>query len=269
MLRSPDSRAFTLLEMLTATAITMVFMALLAAISGHVSRLIPMEVDKTQQRSGARAALNFIEKEMRQAVLSRDASSSTANSLQFLINPPKVGAPYSFHDSVFWQAPIASTTNSGDFAEVGYFVAWKNNLPCLCRFFVNPDSPNYLIYRDPDNWITSDLLNGFAPGTNFEGLFLENVIGFWMEAYASGNPTETPLTSWDSRSTKKLPARVDISLIVIGPAAAKRLTDELTTTVRQAVAAASTAQNCFSNLPQSIRSNASIVKFSVILENGQ
>jgi Tfp pilus assembly protein PilV len=265
MLRSVNSRAkgFSLVELLAATSVALLLVAILMGLSGQVSRLQVLGLTETQRHYNTRVALNFMAREIRQSVLSRDSSTSSANRLQFLINPSGLNSSYSNHDSVFWQAPIATTTQAGDLAEVGYFVAWQGTQANLCRFFVNPDSTDYMIYSNPTQWVTNDLLSEFAPGSSDQGLFLENVIGLWVDAFATGDAGAASINSWDSTVSKKLPARVTISLVVLDSVVAKRLTAPVS------VASYGSAESCVANLPPLIRAGASVVTFSVALDNYQ
>lgn len=252
-------RGFSLVELLTATAVATLLMVILAGMSSQVSRLLVISSSQSQHRNSARAALNFMGREMRQAVLSLDTTGSRASKLQFIINPAGLQTTYSNRDSIFWQAPVSTTTTAGDLAEVGYFVTWTDNQPNLCRYYIPPSSPNYKIYTDPTNWVTNSLLSGFVPGTNYDGLFLENVAGLWINAY----DTAGSVYGGDSRITRTLPARVEISLVLLDSTVVKRN--------KATISAYGTlnADTYLKALPVALREGAVVVNFSVVLDNAQ
>jgi len=173
----------------------------------HASRMWSMGQSEVERMENLRAITDSIGNEMRGALLPLDRTN--LNSLQFVVNPITLTAPNYNGDTVFWQAPIATTGTAGDIAEVGYFVKWdttkaSNPKGILCRFFVNADgnSPssavpnsNYLIYTPSSSpglldaeWVSDSLLNAVAPGTSsppppaqaYQGLLAENVIGLWI-----------------------------------------------------------------------------------------
>ncbi|CAN5385213.1 hypothetical protein BH09VER1_BH09VER1_07400 [soil metagenome] len=277
---------FTLIELLTACAVLALLTIILVSLAGHGTKLWSLTESQNQCRQRARALLEFAAADLRQAVVPLDGST---NSLQFIISPPSLPAA-SFHDSIFWQAPIANDSSSGDLAEIGYFVRWTTNgttpQSILCRFFVNPsEGTNYLIHTDPANWLSSSTVAAVAPAdqaNNYKGLFLENVLGLWVKAYASdGTPYPTGSQPYfDSRATngtnavssaRRLPAYVDLSLVVVDNSTAKRISAADAAVIQSAVQSASSAGAFMTNtsLPKFIRNNCSAIGSTVNLANSR
>jgi type II secretory pathway pseudopilin PulG len=230
--RRKGRTAFSLLELLVATAVFVVLVLVLAMISHQAVGTWSRNENKSELRESARTAINFMRSELRQAVLPiyRDDQAG----LQFVVNPPGISAACKNRDLIFWQAPIATSRTKGDLAIVGYFVRKQGNVFKLCRLFVNPDDPAYQIYSKPNDWVNDALLDSRAPATeesDLQGVFLENVPGMWVSTFdADGAPTDdgdpdTPdeVSTFDSRKAKKLPARVEISLALLDKLGADRV----------------------------------------------
>jgi len=295
--RSPQS-SFTLVEMLVSLAVFTILVLLVTGVLGQLNRMwVQTEAQNQRERSG-RGLLNFLARDIRKAMLPFPASSST--SLDFVINPTAIGSPasaYNYHDSIFFQAPIATdsiATSVGEVAEVGYFVQWQPasgsqvQTAQLCRFFVNPtDTTDFLIYANPAAWLSTANLTDVASGgsPNYAGLLAENVIGLWINPYdKNGNPyftstsriydSRNPPNPPDTAGTPNLPAMVDISILVLDPATAKRLGSggaASVSAVQTLVQSASitNADQCLSSLPAVLQPGASCFTTRVQLSNSQ
>lgn len=264
--RAHAGAGFSLVELLVAMSVLVILSLVLLGISNQVGKTWVFGESKNQNRMKARAAIEFIGREMQAAFLSPDPADL---SLQFVINPSTVTLRN--HDAVFWQAPIATDQSQGDLAIVGYFVRWKDGTASLCRFFANPsNTTHHFIDQHPEttDWISDSLLDSAAPAdkaNHYAGLFLENVAGLWVEAYKKDG------TSYggDSRlEGNSLPAWVDIGLVLLDGRVAEQLRgmsergDIIT-----ASGTAASAEDFLNALPSSIQSGASIVSFRVALNN--
>lgn len=256
---------FTLVEMIVSVAILCMMVLLLAQFTNEAGRIWTMGERQTQHRQGARASLDFIAREMKMATLAIDQG----NSLEFVINPP--GFDHQNRDAVFWQAPIATETSNGDLAEVGYFVKWdpETSRANLCRFFVNPsDTENYLIYSAPDNWLNNEAVNNVAPAdraNNYQGLFLENVLGLWVSAYFSDG-SAYPGSSRDTATGSapaRLPAYARISLVLLDARTAQRMKAFIPPQPDQ------TPEDFVKALPDDLRQGTSIVTMNVNFPNSR
>lgn len=257
---SGKTAGFSLVELLTATAVLIVLALILVNVTSHVGTLWSMEESQNQHRQRARAVLDFMSRELRVAALPIDPGEI---SLQLVINPsdsPSIGAEFLNHDAIFWQAPIGNDARAGNLAEVGYFVQWHGNQPKLCRFYVDPSDPNYLIYTAPLAWLSDDVLRRAAPADSanqYHGLFLENVLGLWVKA-TNADGTEY---SGNSRSeSNRPPSIVKISLVLANANVMEHLSDP--GKIKSICAASATANDFVSHpgLPPSLRRGVSIVE---------
>jgi len=277
--------------MLLAIAVFAILVVMITGILGQLDRMwVQTEAQNQRDRSG-RALLNFMARDIKKAMMPLNISNTT--NLDFVINPSSLSSTYGYRDNIFFQAPIATdslATSVGEIAEVGYFVQWQpqsgSQVPTaqLCRFFVNPsDTVNYQIYLNPTSWITTAYLANVAPGASassgnppapYKGLLAENVIGLWINPYdKNGNAVFTASRTYDSRTTSNLPAVVDISILVLDPATAKRLgaNSSMLTTVKGDVQTTTitNADQCLTTLPAVLQPGASCFTTRVQLSNSQ
>ena len=241
--RSP-AVGFTLVEVLVSTAVLMLLVVIMSQMTRSIASSWTAGSGNSERRQNVRALADFIGQELRAATLPVDPGAPSPN-LQFVQNPASVTARYP--SALFWQAPVATDSSSGDLAEIGYFVRWvtSGSVPRaqLCRFFVNQGGANYLIDTNAA-WVTDALLQTVAPAdsaSGYVGLFADNVIGFWARCLKSdGTEIAAANTLYDSRVTHALPASVEISLVLIDGPSASRMTAALQT---QLVALCSSAVN--------------------------
>lgn len=177
------TRAFTLVELLIATAILSVLVLLLTSLLTSVNRAWVAGEQQVSEFQDGRAICELISRELSQAVISP--------SLQLVYNPalPPGLKQRPNSDSIFWQAPATSTA-SGNLAEIGYYLTEDTaktggDVYQLKRFFVPPtDATNYQIFSSPnqpaDNsapWVTSfvsDPLSSTVSG---------GVLAFWVRCF--------------------------------------------------------------------------------------
>lgn len=219
--------AFTLIEMLVATAILLIIVVMLGAMTSHVSRMWTEINGQSQRRTIGRALLQFMARDIQQARLSVPswqygpspdaayfyptfAGSGSNGTLQFLVNDLAVTGTACMNPcSVFWQAPVAENSTQGNIAEVGYFVQWDTTTTpgkpkaYLCRYYVDATStsgtaPYFGIYSSgTDAWVsgTSPLMSATAvapatPSHSYSGWLADNVIGLWVRCVVSGTSTK-------------------------------------------------------------------------------
>ncbi len=292
---------FSLVELLVATSVATMLMLILAGVSSQVSKLLTTGISQNQNRVTARAAMSFMARELKQAAIAKQKTyavgTTPVSALHLVINPSTITAPYMNPDAVFWQAPIATTTTSGDIAEVGYFVFRQEKTDVtgkqvyhsdLMRLFVNPtDTTNYRIYGQPGLWVDTGLLDKFIPTklNNYQGLFLENVVGLWVMPYKdNGRPMNTVLGpnvemttdhAYDSRHNNvpsapidRLPSMVQVSMLVADSTTIKRLSGNIP------VSGYVSADDCLAALKASSSPNArlfvtgaDVIYFNVALDN--
>jgi len=300
-----QGRGFTLVEMMVAVVILAILGLSLVVVTDNAARMWDRGESQNQNRVRTRALLDYMGRELRVATLAMNQGAVTTPTLQFLIDPP-VGSACKYPDTIFWQAPIASDDHSlGNIAEIGYFVRWgADNHANLCRYFVNPttvvtgtitSNPNYLIYSAASGaWVfggtanppdsstgTAGSLDTVAPANalnNYQGLFLENVLGLWVQAYdIKGTLLTNPYDSSNPPSSlHALPAYLVLSVVMLSNGSANRLAINssaiatikgLYTSTTDAPSFLAAVRSPANNIPVTITSGASISSIQVSLDN--
>jgi type II secretory pathway pseudopilin PulG len=151
----PRERAFTLVELLIATGITVVIVVLLGAMLGSLMNTAARANQRIDAFREARAALQIIERDLRNLVPPQwDIRTSPIPTPTPI--PITRAAAYFALDNV-WQDPNdpysanngslnrqifaliarkdAGSSTSGDLCAVGYYCRWDTNHYVLCRYF--------------------------------------------------------------------------------------------------------------------------------------
>jgi hypothetical protein len=195
--------AFSLLELLVATAVFVGLALILLSIAGSLSSFWQMGISHNERRSSVLAAFSRMARDLRFAAAPVNPAST---NFQFVINPTNVGANYRLPQAAFWQAPVASDRARGDMALVGYFVQWvaetngsmTNFVPKLCRLLI--DSTDFQ-FQKPSDWVNDALIAGHAPAnkaSGYEGQLAENILGIWMQPL---DQARRPITTNASSAT--------------------------------------------------------------------
>lgn len=272
----PCTCAFTLVELLVATAVLSVLVVMLAQVMSMVSDAWSGGTGRAERQQNGRALVDFVGRDLRSAALPVDPlSNGVVPDLQFVVNPTAVPDQFQNPHAIFWQAPIATDTSKGNMAEIGYFVRWdeSHNPPraMLCRVFTNPGEAQHKVYETL-NWLSADKLQTLAPvdsTSGYRGLFAENVIGFWARCLDStGNLISQSGSggqrgAFDSRKdyldtsfngegaiininrkAPVLPSSVEISLVMLDSRAAGSITPAIMGTLKSLVSSSDNAATC-------------------------
>ena len=286
--------AFSLLELLVATAVFVGLALILLSIAGSLSSFWQMGISHNERRSSVLAAFSRIARDLRFAATPINPAST---NFQFVINPTNLGANYTLPQAAFWQAPVASDRSHGDMALVGYFVQWvvetngsvTNFAPKLCRLLL--DSTNFPSGQ-PSNW--DPLIASNAPAnkaSSYEGQLAENVLGLWMQpldqarrpittdannaAYPNGKfdsvtGYRTILTNGTNTVSytfaRALPASVEVAVVAVDARTAKRLIGNERPGSRTANMT-NDVNTFYTNLPQGIRQGARIYSTVIDLQS--
>jgi type II secretory pathway component PulJ len=174
--------AFSLLELLVATAVFIALALVLVSIAGSLSSFWQVGISHNERRSAALAAFSRMARDLRFAAAPINPNST---NFQLVINPTNVGTNYRLPQAAFWQAPVANDRSHGNMALVGYFVQWVNetngSVPKLCRLLI--DSTNFQ-FGKPSDWVNDALIASKAPANkakDYDGQLAENVLGIWMQ----------------------------------------------------------------------------------------
>lgn len=214
------ARAFTLLELLASMAILTVIVALLFSGFSQANRAWLQSENRVETFVQARAALDFISKELSQAMATTNISFlGSANSVAFI-------------------APVSTDpTELVDIEEVVYLLNGHKLERQVSAFIDGPTWWDF--YTSPQNWPTTTSLIATV-AENIVSLQLDYVGTdgvfrvFWNSTTAAGWSGAIPSGSTDVRPetmTNRTPAGVVITLRVIDSRAAKRLQPGMSFTV--------------------------------------
>jgi hypothetical protein len=196
-----SKQAFTVLELLVATAVLTVIMTILFNVFSRTSDTWQAGESNVDLSRNVRVGLDFMSRELSQAMVNTNA----AGPLRFIGKPQGVY----FVGSV----PLKSTYNS-DLAEFGYhYDAPPGGSSNVFRLFSPPD-PAHPAYGKwaPRNLGSTPLTNDFM----YAGAVSEVVWSFDMRYF---NEVGTPFTEWDSEDTDtsklqhgKVPSAIEIKM---------------------------------------------------------
>jgi type II secretory pathway component PulJ len=281
--------AFSLLELLVATAVFVGLALILLSIAGSLSSFWQMGISHNERRSSVLAAFSRMARDLRFAAAPINPAST---NFQFVINPAGVSTNYKLPQAAFWQAPVASDRARGDMALVGYFVQWvaesNGSVPKLCRLLI--DSTNFQ-FQKPSDWVNDALIASNAPAnkaSGYEGQLAENVLGIWMQPLdqarrpitTNGSNAVYPNGEFDSTTGygtvltngtntvsytfgRALPASVEVAVVAVDARTGRRLTGNERPGPRT-VDMTNDVNTFYTNLPPGIRQGARI--YSTVID---
>jgi prepilin-type N-terminal cleavage/methylation domain-containing protein len=245
------TRAFTLVELLIATAILSVLVLLLTSLLSGVNRAWVSGEQQVSEFQDGRAICELISRELSQAVVSQNLQLVENPSLPPGLNPGESdpARQRANSDSIFWQAPATSTA-SGNLAEIGYYLTESYQLK---RFFVPPDNNKYAIFSNAPTdisapWITTP----FASPSEFNAVcsvVSQGVLSFWVRCFDRngdlipwlstapplkfnsaahfqpaiiGQPSSFKYTSASTARGNLLPTALEVTVVTLDPQTFKR-----------------------------------------------
>lgn len=260
-------KAFTLVEILVASAVFVLFITLLFSIVSYVTQSWLRSEDFKNRNQVARIALERIARDLEGVIFPIDPADQT--NFQFVVNPgfANIENP----DSLFFQTILGASSNSNEIYEVGYFIRWSqisgSQQPALYRIQV-PSSASDSIFKDAAAWLSAGKINEYGPDISsdpesFKGLLAANVVGLWITLYAGSQVLPVP---YDSRATTSRPTSIEIGLAVADSRVIKRLTSAAQVTSGYS---ASNIDDFVSNLPSTIRPGVQIFKTRILMETAR
>jgi len=205
--RKGFSSAFTLLEVLVSTAILAIVVVLLATVFSFCEKLFVSLSESSRQRQDGMAILAKMADELRSQSIPKSKSYEDASEPnrqpQLIINPQNLDAALQGASSLFWETGVRSS--KGGSGLVGYFVRWESTTqgprPRLCRFFLSaynmqPVLRGLQATASNAEWITSDLINQYAPGdasNGYAGWMADDVLAFYVRAL---DPNMKPIVNY-------------------------------------------------------------------------
>lgn len=248
--------AFTLLELLVATAVLALLLTVLFSIVSQITASWQRSEARKERQITARIALNMMKTDLRSALFLEQDDKR----LQFVVNPASLNGTY--QQSAFWQ--VLAGENESDLHEVGYFIQWPADRPAgeLCRYRVSASDPDSIVFK-PDQWLSPARVEAHAPGSlhsSANGLIMENVLGLWIRIHdKDGNL----LTDYDSRTATSRPASVEIELVVSDSRTATRIPDKAV--LKNLSAQSERAVDFIEQLPPVLKAGSQIFQSSVPL----
>jgi len=240
--------AFTLVELLIATGITVAMVLMLGWMLGSLMSSASHTVERVDAFRDARAALQMIERDLRNLVRSQWNPDPFTNPPPASTSPVTLPAAYFAIDNLYsdpatgnqqFYALVAdkTTTTSGDVCAVGYYCAWDTQLHAysLRRFFRGSDGANGSLAvmqnaQQQTGYAKDSVL--YTPGLA-DPVLAAYVWNFKITMYdASGavispgpDPScyQSPCYICDPTATtpKTLPAAIEISFNAMSPQAAR------------------------------------------------
>lgn len=205
------SRAFTVLELLVATAILSVIVTLLFTIFDRASNAwIKGEATVDRQRS-ARTTLELISRDMSQTFITTTATARVVF----------VGGS----NWVYFAAPVAP---GGDMvSDLGEYAYVHNPAPTvntITRYYSSPTSDNSSTGKwNPNGRVITDASS--ATNLYASSLLAEGVVGFNLVYYAT--PSSVGQLTWDSKvggaQDGQIPALVEVTMLAVDSRTAARL----------------------------------------------
>lgn len=197
MARSGNKSAFSLLEVLVASAILAMMVVLLASLLGAGQNSLIRIDSGARQRQEAMAVIDMISSELRTSIAAPAHKDEFAHPgtrrAELLINPPALGSNLLNSGAIFWQS--FSKNGNGSPSLVGYFLKWDTSVdgaprPRLCRFQIESAVAELELERlrggtSTRQWIEESVATEIAPGTaenGFRGWLADHVIGFFVRA---------------------------------------------------------------------------------------
>lgn len=271
--RGEPVSGFTLLEMLVATAIFMLLMALLVSVVGQFSNIWQASEAQKNRQQAARLIFDRVTRDLE--AMTFPLISGATNSLRFLVNPNVSAVPKN-PSSAFWQTTLTGGTTNGDIADVGYFLRFSPNSKGgmrgeLCRVQFSPTNSSALVaLANKDGWPVATAINDLAPATDSaatnapKGVLADNVLGLWFKVYSGTNemyPAGNLTMAYDSRTNTGAsvkPTSVEVAVAMSDARTMQRVT---------AVPTYNANLDTFLNsLPENIRPSVQIFKTRVVLE---
>lgn len=252
---------FTLLELLVAMVVLVGLSTILLSVTGYVANTWEKAENQNQLRQNARVVMEFLRRDLQQIIFPLESNDKLVYLVQ---NPATLLPEYRHRDALFWRAAVAAPSHAGDLAGIAYFLRKDGPTYTLCRALINPEewaeaTDEQGFFQDqPETWVQA------APASkesHYRGLFLKDVLGFWVTAYRENGTT---VYQPDTRSDGMMPSRFDISLVFLDKTGATRL--RAASASAPDAAGYADAEAYVAGIDEALKAHVGIVKISVPLE---
>lgn len=209
-------RAFTIVEMLVATAVFMLMVVLLVSVVSQINSAWQQTDGQKSRRQSARTLLDLITRDLQSSLAPVD--SANASKLSFVKNPTSFGFSDNHKDSLFWNTSSPRVRSVSDIMTVGYFVRQTSKGSDLCRLQVSGAVSD--VWGDAGNLAPADAPN------DFRGLVAEGVLAMFVTLYnKDGTVLAAPGESYppNASNSVQLPYAVDVALVIADPRTVTRM----------------------------------------------
>lgn len=245
---SRKARAFTIVEMLVATAVFMMMVVLLVSVVSQINSAWQQADGQKNRRESGRTLLDLIARDLQTALAPVDEKN--ASGLEFNKSPG--GFPDLHRDALFWNCSSPRVRSNSDIVTVGYFVRQSSTSSDLCRLQASGVVD--------DVWAQASML---APATapNYQGLVAEGVLSMFVTLYGkTGNVLANPGASYSSST---LPHSVDVALIIAEPRTLKRMLAAGT------IPSQSTVETFMNAIPETFRAGVQLYRTRIDLPSAR
>ena len=232
--------AFTLVELLIATGITVAMVLMLGLMLGSLMGSASHTTARVDAFRDARAALQMIERDLRNLVRGQWSPDPFTNPTPAPCNPSGVAtgvtlpaayfalkdiyadpATVGNHNQLYALVAAKTTGSSGDVCAVGYYCRWDDQLHSysLRRFFRNSAS-TFAAMQGAGSYAGDSVL--YTPGAT-DAVLAAYVWNLKLTPYdAAGNPAAYPcVCDQSAAAARMLPAAIEISFNAMSPQAAR------------------------------------------------
>jgi uncharacterized protein (TIGR02599 family) len=260
-LSGPRRRAFTIIEILVASAVFMLLVVVLLSVLSQASTVTQRATAKISSFQGARTAFEAITRNLSQATLNSywdyypNATNPTdyirKSELHFLIEPDGMGLGQSgTGQCIYFQAPIGSSASfslsslQNLLNAVGYFITYEQAEALPAPFTATSNEYRYFLMQAVEDTTNLAVYNSDTSSewvnniVDYAHPIAENIIflGLWPRISPVDDPDGTALGrnyTYDSRAgasaanqprtAHQLPPVVQVTMVALDEPSAKRL----------------------------------------------
>ncbi len=211
------SRAFTIIEMMVATAVFMLMVVLLVSVVSQVNVVWQQMDGQKNRRQSSRALLDLISRDLQGALSPLDGGNYS--KIQFDVNPSGADNAINKKSSLFWMTASPGTRSGSDIMTVGYFVRRLSTGSVLCRV--------QLSGVVSDIWTQAVSLAPADTASDYKGLAADGVLAMYVTLYKkSGDIESAPGQTYKGTA---LPYSVEVELVIADARTALRLVGNMET----------------------------------------
>ena len=224
--RSRHSRAaFTLVELLIATGITVAIVLMLGLMLSSLMSTASHATQRVDAFRDARAALQVMQRDLRNLVRTQWTTPTQPQTLPtayFALDNIYTADPVAGNQQLYALVSAKTTASSGDVCAVGYYCRWDDQLHAytLRRFF-RDSAATFTVMQGAVSYAADSVL--YVPGAS-DAVLAAYVWNLKITMYDSGGAvinTYPYICDPDATTPKTLPAAIEISFNAMSPQAAR------------------------------------------------